>query len=95
MVHLIALKQCKRLKQKRIGKSGDDEDKSGLSVYNSYVGKTIKRKDGFSGKVTEVDDEYITVEVITPSIKGGPQKGDETRIQLSFVISKTGVYEII
>ena len=75
--------------------SGDDEDKAGLSVYNSYVGKTIKRKDGFSGKVTKVDAEYITVEVTTPSTKGGPQKGDQTKIQLSFVISNTGVYEII
>lgn len=75
--------------------SSDDEDKAGLSVYNSYVGKTIKRKDGFSGKVTKVDAEYITVEVTTPSTKGGPQKGDQTKIQLSFVISNTGVYEII
>lgn len=75
--------------------SGDEEDKAGLSVYDSYVGKLIKRKDGFSGQVTKVDGEYVTVEVITPSTKGGPQKGDETRIQLSFIISKTGVYEII
>lgn len=75
--------------------TGDDEDKTGLSVYDSYVGKLIKRKDGFSGKVTKVDGEYITVEVITPSVKGGPQKGEQTKIQLSFVISNTGVYKII
>ena len=31
--------------------SNDEEEKSGLSVYTTYKGKTIHRKDGFEGLV--------------------------------------------
>jgi hypothetical protein len=76
--------------------TGDEEDKGGLSVYSSYIGKQIKRKDGFVGEVVGVDSEYLTVKIISPSNRGGqqPQPGEETKIQLSFVISNTKVYEI-
>lgn len=32
----------------------DEGEKSGLSVYSGYIGKTIRRRDGFVGKVTNV-----------------------------------------
>jgi hypothetical protein len=76
--------------------SVDDEgDKGGLSVYSSYIGNCIKRKDGFLAEVVGVDDQYLTVKVIQQSRRGGPKAGEETKIQLSFVISNSGVYEII
>ena len=78
-----------------VEETGDDEDKGGLSVYSSYVGKRIKRKDGFLAEVVSVDDQYLTAKVITPSNRGGPKAGEETKIQLSFVISNAGVYEIL
>ena len=78
-----------------VEETGDDEDKGGLSVYSSYVGKRIKRKDGFLAEVVNVDDQYLTAKVITQSNRGGPKAGEETKIQLSFVISNAGVYEIL
>lgn len=78
-----------------VEETGDDDDKGGLSVYSSYVGKRIKRKDGFLAEVVSVDDQYLTAKVITPSNRGGPKAGEETKIQLSFVISNAGVYEIL
>lgn len=74
--------------------SDDEEAKSGLSVYNSYVGKQIKRKDGFSGVISKVDEQFVHVQVKTPSLRGGPQKGEITKIQLSFVIGNTNIYTI-
>ena len=70
--------------------SKDDEgEKSGLSVYSGYVGKVLRRKDGFVGVVKEVTDTYLIVD-----IKAGEKAGTETKIQLSFVIKNRGVYTI-
>ena len=67
----------------------DSVEKSGLSVYSEYIGKTITRKDGFKGTVTKVDPEYLFVETVN-------QKGEkgETKIQLKFFLSHKSVYEI-
>ena len=72
--------------------SADDEgEQSGMSVYAGYKGKTIRRKDGFVGKVTDFSssgkDTYLHVRVI-----GGKDAGKDTKIQLSFILSKKGVY---
>ncbi len=102
-IHIAEVQALLRLAEEvRTGKTeevpveetGDDEDKGGLSVYSSYIGKQVKRKDGFIGEVVGVDSEYLTVKIISPSRRGGPQAGEETKIQLSFVISNSGVYEI-
>lgn len=74
--------------------SADDEDeKSGMSVYSSYKGKTIRRKDGFVGKVTDVlmngKDTYLYVHVT-----GGKDAGRDTKIQLSFILKNKRVYSI-
>ncbi len=65
------------------------EEKSGLSVYSGYIGKTISRKDGFKGEIKNVDDNYIYV-----LITEGEKAGQETKIQLSFVLKHGSVYEI-
>lgn len=68
--------------------SNDDEnEKSGLSVYAGYIGKTLRRKDGFIGKVTNVDDQYLYVHVT-----GGKDAGKDTKIQLAFVLKNGSVY---
>ena len=74
--------------------SSDDEgDKSGLSVYSGYIGKTIRRKDGFVGKVTDVTtngkDTYVHVHVT-----GGKDVGKNTKIQLSFILKNRNVYTV-
>lgn len=69
-------------------KTEDVGDKSGLSVYSGYVGKTIRRSDGFVGKVTKVDNEYLHVHVT-----GGKDAGQEKKIQLSFIIKNKNVYQ--
>ena len=74
--------------------TADDEDeKSGLSVYSEYIGKTIRRKDGFVGKVTDVTtsgtDAYVKV-----LVTGGKDAGKDTSIQLSFILKNKGVYSI-
>ena len=74
--------------------SVDDEcEKSGMSVYSGYIGKTIRRKDGFVGTVTNVttngDSAYVEVHVT-----GGKDAGKDTKIQLSFILKNRGVYSI-
>ena len=74
--------------------SPDDEaEKPGLSVYSGYIGKTIRRKDGFVGKVFNVtengNDHYLSVH-----ITGGKDAGKDTKIQLSFILKNKGVYTV-
>ena len=74
--------------------SVDDEcEKSGMSVYSGYIGKKIRRKDGFVGTVTNVttngDSAYVEVHVT-----GGKDAGKDTKIQLSFILKNRGVYSI-
>ena len=74
-------------------RSDDEGEKSGLSVYDGYVGKTIRRKDGFIGTVTEIipseKDAYLNVHVT-----GGKDAGKDTKILLSFILKNRSVYTI-
>ena len=74
-------------------KSDDEGEKSGMSVYSGYKGKTIHRKDGFAGKVTEVTtngkDTYLHVH-----ITAGKDTGKDTKILLSFILKNRNVYTI-
>ena len=62
-----------------------------MSVYSGYIGKKIRRKDGFVGTVTNVtingDNTYVEVHVT-----GGKDAGKDTKIQLSFILKNKGVY---
>lgn len=66
----------------------DAGDSAGLSVYESYKGKTIRRKGGFVGTVTNVNDGYLTVQVTE-----GEKAGQETRIQLEFIVKHPDIYK--
>lgn len=81
--------EVKNSKTEKIAQiSGDDEaEKSGLSVYAGYIGKTIRRKDGFEGVIENVDDQFLHVHVTK-----GKDAGKKTKIQLSFVILKNSIY---
>ena len=65
----------------------DESEKTGLSVYTGYTGKTIRRKDGFEGIVEKVDEEYLHVHVIR-----GKNAGETTKIQLAFILQNKKVY---
>lgn len=71
----------------------DESEKSGMSVYSGYIGKTIRRKDGFVGTVTNVttngDNAYVEVHVT-----GGKDAGKDTKIQLSFIMKNKSVYSV-
>lgn len=71
----------------------DENEKSGMSVYSGYIGKTIRRKDGFEGTVTNVSisggNAYVEVHVT-----GGKDAGKDTKIQLSFILKNKGVYTV-
>lgn len=93
---LIRLKEAVKKPQKDasvVTISDNENETLGMSVYSAYLGKTIRRKDGFVGTVTDVktngDSAYITVRVT-----GGNDKGKDTRIQLSFILKNKGVYSI-
>ena len=73
----------------------DGKNETGLSVYSKYKGKIVKRKDGFEGEVVGLENEYLVIKIIKEPIKGiynGPKVGDNTKIQLSFVIEHPNVY---
>ena len=74
--------------------SADDaNEKTGMSVYAGYIGKTIRRKDGFSGIITDVttngQNDYVVVNVTK-----GNKAGETTKIQLSFILNNKKVYSI-
>lgn len=68
--------------------------KSGLSVYAEYIEKHIRRKDGFMGKITNVDADYLYV-----FVEQGVNSGTVTKIALKFFLeslhSVAKVYEIL
>ena len=74
--------------------SDDEHERSGMSVYSGYIGKTIKRKDGFIGKVFDIASDqngtHLKVHVV-----GGKDKGKDTTIDLSFVLKNRSVYTIV
>lgn len=74
--------------------SADDEsEKSGLSVYSGYIGKTIRRKDGFVGTVKDImTNEYDTYLIV--HVTGGKDAGKDTKIPLPFLLKKRNVYTV-
>ncbi len=71
----------------------EESEKSGLSVYNGYKGKTIRRKDGFVGTVEDVTtsgkDTYLAVRITE-----GKDAGKATKILLSFILKNRSVYTV-
>jgi hypothetical protein len=62
----------------------------GLDVYKQYEGKTIRRKDGFNGKIKKVENGMLIVEV-----NNGIRPPSTTKIQLAFVLKNPQTYRII
>ncbi|MBR3019385.1 MAG: hypothetical protein IKH57_20290 [Clostridia bacterium] len=73
--------------------SDDENEKPGMSVYSEYIGKTIRRRDGFIGTIADVTtngkDTYLVV-----TVTGGKDIGKQTKIQLAFIIKNRNVYSI-
>ncbi len=68
-----------------------EDEQEGLSVYSAYIGKKLKRKkDGFLGEIIEIKDNYLTVKILNDA-----KVGEETRIQLSFIIQNPDIYQIL
>lgn len=71
----------------------DENEKPGMSVYSEYIGKTISRKDGFIGTITNVTtigkDTYLLV-----TVTGKKDMGKQTKIQLAFIKKNRNVYSI-
>lgn len=74
--------------------SADDEnEKSGLSVYSSLIGKTIRRKDGFVGTIENVTTGEKDANLFV-HVTGGKNAGKDIKIQLSFILGNRNVYTI-
>ena len=82
-------KNVDRNKTSPVGEE-DANEESGVSVYSSLVGKRLKRKDGFEAEITVVEDDYIKCKILS-----GVKSGQETKIQLSFVLSNPNVYQVL
>lgn len=84
-------------KAKTIEKPDNNEDnpdeKPGISVYEALVGKIVTRKDGFKGEVIAVDNEDVTIKIITP-IRDSEKLKPTIKYQLSFVINPAN-YQIL
>ena len=68
----------------------DESEKSGMSVYNGYIGKTIRRKDGFVGTVTGITTDANNNSYVEVHVPGGK----DAKIQLSFILKNKSVYSI-
>lgn len=72
---------------------GADDEKTDMSVYAGYIGKIMRRKDGFAAKVSDVveakDGTYLIAHIIE-----GKNAGKDTKIQLSFILENRNVYTI-
>ena len=96
-IHFAEIKELIELSEKVKAKEPapapaveEEGDSDGLAIYKQYEGKTIKRKDGFTGKILKVENEMLIVEVT-----GGPNAGSTTKIQLAFVLNNPKTYQII
>lgn len=62
------------------------DEKAGISVYSSLIGKTVTRKDGFKGEVLSIDGDYVIIKIITPGREA--EKGKDTiKFGLSYVVN--------
>jgi len=104
-VHFAEIQELLRLTKEaqNVGKatveptSPDEPDEtSGLDVYQSFVGKKLRRSGGFEAEVLAVNkdksgkDIYLHCQVLA-----GEKKGLTTDIQLSFVLANPNVYKIV
>lgn len=65
-------------------------EKSGFSVYDSYIGKRITRnRDGMSGIITAIDGETVVV-----AVDEGNKAGSEIQISIEYLNSARGIYDI-
>lgn len=71
----------------------EENERSGLSVYSGYIGKTLRRKDGFVGVVKDLIEDGKDTYLLVHSI-GGKDTGKDIKIQLSFILKNRGVYSI-
>jgi protein-arginine kinase activator protein McsA len=71
----------------------DSEVESGTSVYKSLIGKRVKRKDGFEAEVIDLEEKKDGTYLVC-KILNGPKINQETKIQLSFILSNPNVYQI-
>ena len=71
----------------------DSEVESGTSVYKSLIGKMVKRKDGFEAEVIDLEEKKDGTYLVC-KILNGPKINQETKIQLSFILSNPNVYQI-
>ena len=55
--------------------------------YKNYVGKYLKRSDGFAGKILKVDEQFIYAKIVK-----GKRVGEKIQIQIAFVESHPTVY---
>ena len=72
----------------------DSEVESGTSVYKSLIGKKVKRKDGFAAEVIDLEEKKDGTDLVC-KILNGPKINQETKIQLSFILSNPNVYQIM
>lgn len=95
-VHIAEIQTLLRLqlvttskKPEPIAITEEDEEKNGISMYASLVGKRLKRKDGFVGKVQSVNGDYLKV-----YIENGPKAGSDMDIQISFLMTHPKIYDV-
>lgn len=71
----------------------DVNERTGLSVYFGYIGKTLHRRDGFVGTVKDIDmDEKEPCLIV--HVTEGKDAGKDTKIQLSFILKNRSIYTI-
>lgn len=89
------VKSSKSIKERSASQDIEEDEgsKPGMSVYSGYIGKTIRRKDGFIGIVTNVTT-INGKDTVCVHVTGGKDAGKEVQIMLSFLLSNRSVYTI-
>ncbi len=68
----------------------ENTEKSGYSVYESYIGKRITRnRDGMSGIITSIENETVVIDV-----DEGAKAGEKIQVGIEYLSSTRGIYDI-
>lgn len=73
--------------------TNDQNEKKYLLDYSSYIGKIIRRKDGFTGKITDITTSGDEI-CVHAHVTSGKDKGKDTKFLLSFILKNKNIYTI-
>lgn len=76
--------ESRKPNEEAIDATNEDEE-SGLNVYEALIGKTITRRDGFKGRIESIVGEFAVVKILPP-VREADKGKESTKVGLQYII---------